>query len=431
MSQKKLDDLLNIDKCFMAIKNKVAVEENLNKISLILNRLYDIKCKICIVNNKNNTFFGMNVFPAVSTMDMMVESIVNNQSSMNDILKIWEKNDEWTIEIDSILLYDLSLNTNPSELTAVLLHEIGHVVYSNTIPQRLYKVIKFKIVKMNYQMKQLISTEKIRKLFNIAIIESCSSKNYNYINNDTEKVADKFVIRYGYGEELESFINKLVKTQGNSLVNRTDKDIENDINVVVNWTVLNLKELEFRKKSLRTALKVEMLKNPSELTKKIITDIYVSFFGESNDKYRMLLSEQAGFNGDDTYEELRSYQMLDEFVSRVLTEAANNIFDKNGKLKKITQNDIDILSVEAEKIDSVDDKIYLLDKLYSQLELVNMGIDYIESNERDLSSRITQSKRTLLDMREQLERIRKEVLAAKIIEKNYGVFIRYPIGYEG
>jgi len=71
----------------------------------------------------------------------------------------------------------------------------------------------------------------------------------------------------------------------------------------------------------------------------------------------MLLSEQAGFNGDDTYEELRSYQMLDEFVSRVLTEAANNIFDKNGKLKKITQNDIDILSVEAEKIDSVDEEL--------------------------------------------------------------------------
>lgn len=430
MVNQKLDDLLYIDKCFMSIKNKVAIEENLKKISLALNRLFDIKCSLYIVDNKTNTFFGMNVFPSVSTMDLMVDSIINNQSTLNDILKIWEKNDTWTIEIDSILLYDININTNPQELTAVLLHEIGHVVYTNTIPQRLHKIIKFKILKMNYQMKQLISTEKIRKLFNIAIIESCSSKNYNYIDNNTEKIADKFVLRYGYGEELESFINKLIKSQGSSLVNRTDKEIENDINIVVNWTVLNLKELEFRKKSLRNALKVEMLKNPSMLTKKVIQDIFNSFFGESNDKYRMLLSEQAGYDND-TYEELRSYQLLDEFVARVLTEASNSIFDKNGKLKKITQNDIDILSVESERIDNVDDKIYLLDKLYSQLELVNMGIDYIESNEKDLNVKVTQSKRTLIDMREQLEELRKNILAKKIIEKEYGVLVRYPKGYEG
>lgn len=430
MYSKKCEDLQYIDKCFMAIKNKVAVNENLNKISLALERLFDIKCELHVVDNKSNTFFGMNVFPSVSTMDLIVDSIINKQSSSNDILKLWEKNDKWYIEIDSILLYDLNLNANPQEMTAVLLHEIGHVVYTNTIPQRLYKVIKFKFVKLNYQMKQLISTEKIRKMFNIAIIESCSSKNYNYVNTNTEKIADKFVVNYGYGDELESFINKLIRSQGNSLVNRSNKEIENDIQVVVNWTVLNLKELEFRKKSLRTALKVEMLKNPSVLTKKVIQDIYTSFFGESNDKYRALLSEQAGIEND-TYEELRSYQLLDEFVSRIVTEASGNIFDKNGRLKKITQNDVDILSVEAEKIDTVDDKIYLLDKLYSQLELVNMGLDYIDSNEKKLSGKVTQSKRTLLDMKEQLEELRSQILATKIIEKEYGVFIRYPKGYQG
>ena len=430
MSKVKCDDFLYIDKCFMSVKNKVAVNENLKKISFSLKRIFDIDCKLSIVDNKSNTFFGMNVFPTVSTMDLMVESIVNNESSINDVLKIWEKNKEWNIEIDSILLYDMNLNANPQEITAVLLHEIGHIVYSNTIPQRLYKVIKFKVIKLNYQLKQLIATDKIRKLFNIAIIESCSTKNFNYINNETEKVADNFVLKHGYGNELDSFINKLIKSQGNSLVNKTDNEIENEVNIVVNWTILNLKELEFRKKSLRTALKVEILKNPSELTKKVIQDIFNSFFGESNDKYRLLLSENAGIS-EDKYEELKSYQDLDRFVNRVLTEASNNIFDKNGKLKKITQNDIDILSVESEKIENVDDKIYLLDKLYSQLELVNMGLDYIESSDKDLGSKVMQSKRTLLDMKEQLEELRKNILATKIIDKQYGVFIKYPSAYSG
>ena len=426
----KSDDLLHIEKCFMSIKNKVAVNNNLNKISLALKRLFNIDCQLNIVENNTNTFFGMNVFPSISTMDMMIESIIDKQSTMEDVLKIWEKNNDWNIEIDSILLYDMNLNANPQEITSVLLHEIGHVIYSNMIPQRLYKVIKFKIIKLNYQLRQLISTEKIRKLFNIAIIESCYTKNYRYNSIETEKAADKFVIQYGYGDELNSFIDKLIKSQGNSLVNQTDKEIENEINIVVNWTVLNITELEFRKKALRNALKVEMLKNPSTLTKQVIQDIYNSFFGESNDKYRILLSENAGLT-EDKYNELRTDQILDNFTRRVMTEAANNLFDKNGKLKRINQNDIDILAVECERIETVDDKIYLLDKLYSYMELIDRGLDYLESADRDLGSKVSQSKRTLTDMKEQLEDLRKNILATKIIDKDYGVFIRAPKGYEG
>lgn len=54
----KCDDLLLIDKCFMSIKNKVAVNENLKKISTILKRLFDLDCTLTIVDNKTNTFFG-------------------------------------------------------------------------------------------------------------------------------------------------------------------------------------------------------------------------------------------------------------------------------------------------------------------------------------------------------------------------------------
>jgi len=430
MEVKKSEDLLYIDKCFMSIKNKVAVAENLNKISLALKRIFDVNFTLKVVDNTSNTFFGMNIYPTVSTMDIMVDSIINKKSSLNDILAIWEKNEDWYVEIDSLLLYDIGLNANPPEITSVLLHEIGHVVYANTIPQRLHKLIRFKIMKLNYQMKQLISTEKIRKLFNIAIIESCSSKNYDYIDNDVEKVADRFVLQYGYGEELNSFINKLIKTQGNSMVNRSDSDMDRDITTVVNWTVLNIKELEFRKKSLRRSLKVEILKNPSELSKKVIQDIYNSFFGEVTDKYRLLLSEQAGLS-EDTYNELRTDQLLDEFVARVLTEASNNIFDKKGKLKKITQNDIDILTVEAERIDTIDDKIYLLDKLYSQMELINMGLDYIESNEKGMKEKVLQSKSTLLSMKDQLNDLRSQILATKIIDRQMGIWLKMPKGYEG
>lgn len=424
----KSDDMLFIEKCFGYIKAKDDVKGNIEKIERTLKREFDLTFNISIVNNTTNSFFGMNIYPSVSTMDILVESIVSKKTSSEEITEIWQKNDVWYIEIDSLLLYDLSLNANPSEITAVLLHEIGHVIYDGSIPRRLNKILRYKIMKLNYQMRTLVSTEKIRKLFNLAVIESCTTKSFSFTNVRKERIADKFVITYNYGEDLDAFIGKLIQTHGNSLINKTDKELEKEITSIVNWSVVNVKELEFRKKALRTALKVEMLKTPSELTKRVVQDIHASFFGESTDKYRELLSEQYSATPVDKYSEMKADQILDQYVNRILNESLLNLFDKVGKVKKVSQTDIDILEVECGNIQNQDDKIYLLDKLYYYLDKVNMALDLIESGQ---AKKVSQSKTTLLDMQSQLNKLRDVVLSTKIIEKEYGVFIRYPKGYQG
>lgn len=425
---KKTDDLLHIEQCFTQIKAKQDINGNLKRIERALNRLFDLKFELSVVENDTNSFFGMNIYPSVSTMDVLVESIINKESSTSEIIKIWQTNDTWFIEIDSLLLYDTKLGTNPAEITAVLLHEIGHIVYDSSIPRRLTKVLRYKIMKLNYQMRKLVSEEKIRKLFNLAILESCSTKSFTFVNANVERLADKFVIQYGYGEDLDNLIGKLIQTQGNSMINRTESEINGEITSIVNWTVINIKELEFRKKSLRNALKVELLKTPSEFIKRVIQDIHRSFFGDSNDRYRQLLSEQYSSVAKDVYSELQADQYLDQFVNRVLKEASFGLFDKFGKLKKLNQSDIDVLEVEAENIQNTDDKIYLLDRLYEYLDLVNTALDYIQLGKPE---KVAQSKSTLLRQKEQLEKLREQIMETKIIDKEYGVFIRYPKGYQG
>ena len=380
------------------------------------------------MENTTNSFFGMNIYPSVSTMDIMIDSIINKESNTSEIIKIWQSSDIWYIEMDSILLYDTRLGANPAEITAVLLHEIGHIVYDNSIPKRITKILKYKIMKLNYQLKRLVSEEKIRKLFNLAILESCSTKSFTFVNANTERIADKFVIQYGYGDDLDSLIGKIIQTQGNSLINKTEAELNNEITSIVNWSVINIKELEFRKKSLRNSLKVELLKTPSEFIKLVIQDIHKSFFGESTDKYRQLLSEQYSAIPKDIYSEMEADQYLDKFVNRVLHEASLSIFDKLGKIKKISQSDIDILEVEAENIQNTDDKIYLLDRLYEYLDLINTSLDYIQLGR---SEKVAQSKSTLLRQKDQLEKLREQIMETKIIDKEYGVFIRYPKGYQG
>ena len=424
----KSDNLILIEKCIGSIKAKDDIKSNLLKIERTLSREFDLNFNLSIVNNTTNTFFGMNIFPSVSTMDVMIESIIEKKSSTEEIVKLWQNNDVWYIEIDSILLYDLTLNANPSEIVAVLLHEIGHVVYDNTIPRRLNKILRYKMMKMNYQMKALVANKKIRKLFNLTILESCTTKSFSFSNSATERHADKFVIKYGYGNELDTFIGKLIQSQGNSLVNKDDAEIEKEIEIIVNWTVINLKELEFRKKALRNSLKVEMLKSPSDLTKRVVQDIHATFFGEATDKYRELLSEQYCATPQDVYNEMMGEQILINDVNRILKEASLNIFDKLGKVKKVTQSDIDILEVDIGNIQNSDDKIYLLDRLYSLMDQINTALDLLEMGK---DKRVTQSKSTLLNMKDQLTKLREQILAMKIIDKEYGVFIRYPKGYQG
>jgi len=66
--------------------------------------------------------------------------------------------------------------------------------------------------------------------------------------------------------------------------------------------------------------------------------------------------------------------------------------------------------------------------IYDKLEIINTSLQLIAENKKD---KVPTPKETLLSFKNQLEKLRKEVLSLTIKEKTYGVFIKYPKGYEG
>lgn len=410
-NNKKSVDLLALEQAFLRLKTKEDIEDNLAYIEKILSRKYDLNFKISIVENKTNEFFGMSIYPSESLIDTLVESIVKKKDRLEVIEKLWAENKNWYLEIDSLLLYDDNLNANPSEIVAVLLHEIGHVVYSNSVPARVNKILRYKIMELDYSIKSLLNSRKVNKLFNLVFVEACNVKNFRFVRLHHELAADKFVVSQGYGENLDSFIEKLLKSQGNRLINRTEKDIEKDIKAIATWTIENISELEYRKTKLRSTLQTELLKNPSKFVRQIVTSIKVAFFGE----------------GGDTYKELLTEQYLVQEHKKIVQEGLLNLFDKYGKLKKISQSDIDIIEIEAGRIENEDDKIYVLDLIYDKLDLINAGLQMINEKQQD---KVPVSKDKLLNFKSQLEKLRKQVLETPI-NRQYGLFIKYPVGYEG
>jgi len=410
----KSQDMILLEECFYDIKSKNNVNGAILRIQRVIKRNFDINFTINIVNNDTREFFGMSIYPNKNQIEKIIDAIVNKKSSTDVVIDLWQKTDEWVLEIDSILLYDKNLNANPAEIVAVLLHEIGHVVYSNSIPQRVNRILRYKMMHANLALKKLISWPKAQKIIQLVFVDACSSKNFRYTNLKTERVADQFVEKMGYGENLNNFIDKLVATQGNRLVNRTEEQVDQDITATVNWTFVNIAELEFRRSNLRTTLQTELLKNPSRFVRDIVYDIRNTFFGkgESENPYTDAVREQY---------------LTNEF-NVIVKEGLLSIFDKNGKVKKITQADIDILSVEVGRIENEDDKIYVLDLIYDKLSVINAALDLIKNGQKE---KVPVSKDTLESFKAQLERMRIMALETPIKPKQYGVFIKYPKGYEG
>lgn len=409
----KSQDFILLEKCFTSIKSKDHVDENLARISTILKRSFDLTFEISIVDNDTHQFFGMSIYPSQSTIDSMIASMLSDKPRANYIVELWQRNTRWYLEIDSILLYDRSLNANPAEIVAVMLHEIGHVVYSNSVPQRVNKIVRYQMMQANYTVKKLAANWKIRKIFGLVIAEACSTKNFNYINKNKERIADQFVVKMGYGDELNQFISKLIASQGNKLVNRTNAEIDTDIRAVVNWSIENIAELEFRKKKLKTTIQTELLKNPSNFIKSIVENIKDSFFGG---------------NESEGYKEMVAEQYLMEEYRKIVQESVLDWFDSIGKVKKVSQSDIDYIGIEVDKIENNDDRIYVLDLIYDKYDLINTALSYIEKGKTD---KVAQSKQTLMNFKSQLDKMRDRVINMQIKDKQYGVFIKYPKGYEG
>lgn len=406
----KSPDMLLLEQLFGNLKSRQDVEESLRNIERVLQRKYDLQFNVTLVDNKSNQFFGMSIYPSRNLVDTLVDEILNKKSKSDAIEQLWAQNKKWYLEIDSLLLHDPTLNTNPAEMVAVLLHEIGHIVFSNSVPARINKVLRYELMKLSFNMKKLVKWKKSQALFSLVFAEACGSKSFSLRR---ELDADKYVVKMGYGSNIADFIEKLLLANGNSMVDRTEREMEKDVRSITTWTLENIGELEYRKTKLRSMLQTEILKNPSVYVRNMVFNIKTKFFGG---------------NDVNSYKEIVAEQYLIREHQTIVREGLLDLFDKYGKLKKIKQSDIDIIEVEKGRISNEDDKIFVLDMIYDKLDEINAGLDLIAQKKSD---RVYVSKDKLVGFKNQLEKLRKETLEVKIKDKQYGLFIQYPEGYEG
>lgn len=221
-----------------------------------LNRFFiKAKCRDIIYTvNTDKLFFGMRVYPLLDGSQILGLLGDNKSIPFNS----------YYLEFDS-KLFDPLLHLDQKELTAILLHEIGHIVYDTSTIDEVKAQVDMYFADTNGFI-DLKATKGYKELLAYAMKDSVVKIGSIFSKiGDTEIVADEFVVSCGYGPYLESAIKKIATS-----ANYLNKSVDNRL-IAMSW-VLRL-NTEFRLKRIPAIKTLNVAKSftASELEKREIT----------------------------------------------------------------------------------------------------------------------------------------------------------------
>lgn len=336
------------------------------------------KCKdILYTINTDKLFFGMRVYPQFDgngAMDILLD----------DKPKAF---DSYYLEFDS-KLFDPMLGLNEHELTAILIHEIGHIVYDTCTIDEVRKQIDMYFVKSGEYM-DMNPPKSYRELLAYGLKDSVMKIGsiFSKIGND-EVIADAFVVSCGYGDYLSSAIKKI--SQSASYLN---KSVDNRL-ITMAW-VLRLRS-EFKVCRLPA---IKTLNKAKQLTASKLEEREISYASDILNRMDEPLSEG----------------LIDNIKNRFLKKF--NDFKIKG-IRSI-KNDIYELNLRLRVAESEEDLMYVIRTVNSDIAILK---DYMTE---DISN---EEREEIYAVLEELEHIRLNAAKTKNVRKSTDSLIQvvYP-----
>lgn len=365
--------------------------------------------------------FIMSITPDISELydkSEKLNKLMDDPKTHNmDVIKTWAEIDHWYLEIDSRVLTkgDRLCVDDGAEFVALLCHEIGHVMTEN--PLRLLYNYKVKSLNFSTLERMMLSNSKIVRSIMLPMYTHtlqfmivCKDRNDN---KECEKAADSYVPDEYKGALVAYMNNHLLQDPeaSNMVVDREDFD---------NMQCTGIK---LSKES------IGMLKDRRDVLNRSIQNQYNSKDnGVFHKKLMKFIGRNlTGYNPDeDKYITSLKVTMENAFNREYATlEAkANSIIDKNSK---VTQRELDVLEIQADDVKTPEDKMYMIHKVYDYIEA-------IDAENIKKAKKMENIPKEIRDNRlDRLNAIRTKLLATKVSDTGdkYGIFVKYPAGYEG
>lgn len=354
--------------------------------------------------------FIMAVYPDDSELEKgYLKTLVDamHDKDTNVFLEKWRQIKKWHVEIDEkiLLLGDMQV-MNGEEFTAILAHELGHVFISSPIKMKTtYAQNK---ASFNMLEKLMLSNSRLTNYLFLPLFLHCLNFRVviSKLGNPVEEIRADAKVPKQYQPALISYMSRCVidniKCQD---VIKSDRDDQADYEVGVRFTRDAIDLMRTRKDILKRTIQTQYALSESPTIKKFMNLI---------SKRTSAIDIEKNTNKLDLDYKISKY-LEDDYV--MAKEQVEQILEST----KVTDRDLMILEVEKDNIQSTDDKLYLIHTIY----------DYMETVEKELSKRKDKPNPSQDSRIQYLMNLKNEVMAAKVKEKSYGVFIKYPNGYEG
>lgn len=349
---------------------------NLDRLKKEINRFFnDSTCRdVLYTNNTDKLFFGMYVMPYLKGEDA-VEILTADKP---------KRIQQYYLELDSKLFSPI-LNLSKEELTAVLLHEIGHIVKDTQPVEDVRKSVDSYLAenKTNLSINDSIH---YREILAFAIKNTIRKFTSIFEKEDDEIIADEFVVRCGYGPQLESAYKKIVKSTG-----KINRDVNSKL-MVLDWTLRLYKNVKFQRIGALKTLNSAKSITPSKLQKRDI-DIVTQSLNKIDDDALMeaaIILEDAKKNNS----------LFSQIRYNGMRSLEDDVYEYNMRIKNVEDED---------------DALYVLRQINSRMAIID---DYLNT-ETDLDDKERDRWNTLYSkysmLRDELSK------KANYAQKKYGV----------
>ena len=410
----KKEAFKSIDNAFLVLQEDKASETGKKIIKDSLNEIFDVDFDIEIIPvNDNSPLFVMSVFPEKSVVSKIISAVTTNSGNIETIKKLWQQNKKWTLEIDERILNKNFINCSNRELTALVLHEIGHVVCTNSIPSRISTIIQYEIAKSKLENKILAADKLFSKILALPILNACVSDSRKSDKPlSVEIKADNFAKKMGYQQELLSVLKKITTNQKYPKGGTINKNMEE----MTKFSINTLNQLKAREDNL-------LKKNLVSLKKECVSPYIESYI---DDFYNTIFE-----TGDKSISSIEHLTFMENRADSIVENYYTEFFFGKKKLSKIDPAELDYIDIKTNEIKNENDKMMLISYIHSKLDIIDFYLEILKDPKLAKKYNVPNSADQLERKRTRLLTSRKNILKYKIPERNKGIIIAWPENYEG
>lgn len=378
---------------------------------------YSFKVNFVKVDPREKPFI-MCVYPEPDALSSQMDDLLTalNKRDFKTFVQLWENFDKWVIEIDTRVLDTKSSLAvdDGDQFVALLCHEIGHVL--NTHPVKLYHNYHLNKARMDMYEKMVMGERNyIWKVFlpMFVCIDGLRIAVYSPSNSISEIRAD-LSLRPKYKEAFVSYIENHILNNVSTAhgIVLTEEELDNEYQRGIEFSRECIRLMKVRRSILKAHIVTQYKLSPSDYFKDIYKLVHDAITGDDintgkpNPRKEVAVVDKVNV------------------ASKTAQEKSQLILES----KIVTDRDIALLMVESDAIETYDDKSFVLNSIFDYIEI-------LQKNEAKLLKKTKGDVSTVLNPYEQkikqLQDLKVKVMAKKIDPPTYGVYIKYPEGYEG